>query len=152
MKSRTVRVLSAVVALMIAAAAAPAQERPVLESYTLDSLNDPRGVYYRIYDRSFGGGSADMSLRLLREDATSTLVMRITRKIPEGGIAFALLVDRIHVQAFSGDQQVYERDRVDFLPGGIMFGDSKSGKYQERFEGIPPEASRVVVTIYGNYE
>lgn len=154
MPTRCVRWLfTAGMLVLCATATVPAQQQgPVLESYTLDSLNAPTGVYYRLYDRSLGGGTAHMSLKLRREGEASVLLMRVWREVPPGSIAFALLVDRIHVLGTSGDTIVYDRELVDPFPGGILFGDSKSGDYRHRFDGIPPTVDRIVVTLDGNYE
>ncbi|MFN3649374.1 MAG: hypothetical protein ACK47B_07305 [Armatimonadota bacterium] len=150
--SRTLRLGLVLVALVVSAAPA-AEELPVLERYSLDSLGERRGLVYELYDQSFGGGDAEARLRLRRTRSAGSLTVRVSRTVRRGQVSFALLGERVEVRGYSGDDQVlYSRDFAGLEKEGIYFGDSRSGNWVRKLSGIPAEVRRIEVTFYGNYE
>jgi len=144
----------------VAIAGAAAQTRPVVESYsfqlgTPSSNNASAGAELRFTDRFFGNGTARASIRLLEQSSSSTLTERplllmldVKRTVKPGEIVFALLVSGVEIRGHdSAGSVVFSHD----LPA-FSFGDSASGKWQERIPNLPTNLATLSVKFYGNYE
>jgi len=148
--------LHSIVALsLIFAAAATAQEQPVLERYTFGVGQNSDGVRTALRDKYFGGGDArasaaffDTTRRRDPSGKTGVLFLHVARFVPPETIAFALLCFGVEVRGFdSAETLVYSQD----LPG-FTFGDSQSGRFSRVLREIPLSVARLEVTFFGNYE
>lgn len=111
---------------------------PLLERHVLQ-VGD-----VKLYNRTFGGGTASLKIRL----TTTQMTLAVWRKVPRDTIAFALLVDRVEIRGFAAEgRTVYRRD----LPG-FTFGDSASGNWTETLSDLPAGTASVSVAFFGNYE
>ena len=125
---------------------------PILETYIIGhggllggSLDGVRG---RITDKFFGNGTAKARIKYKAREDSASLSLRVSRSVTPGEIVFALLVFRVEVRGFDTmGTLVYSRDLQ-----GFEFGDSRAGKWKERLEDLPLNATRISVTFIGNYE
>lgn len=126
-------------------------EEPVLESYTIGHGGNlgarPDGVAATLTDKFLGNGTAKARIKLKAKEDSGTLSLRVSRSVGRGKITFALIVERIEVRGYdAAGALVYVRDL-----GGFVFGDSKSGKWEEKIEDLPLEAQQVRIIFIGNY-
>lgn len=129
-----------------------AQEEPVLEEYTISHGGapgvTPAGITAELSDKFFGNGTATALLQFVTKNDASELSLQVRRKVKRRDFAFALLVFRVEVRGFDLEgMQIYSQDL-----SGFSFGDSRSGRWSEKLEGLPANIQRIQVTFIGNYE
>jgi hypothetical protein len=146
-------VVAGVLAGLVLSMGPAGAQLPLLEKYTLESVGERRGSAYELYDQSLGGGDAEARLELRRESASTTLSLRVWRKVRRGDSSFALLGEKVEVRGFDLEgTQIFSHDYSGLEKDGIYFGDSRSGRWQRTLRGIPAGVRRLEVTFLGNYE
>ncbi len=148
--------LFVILLMLLCPLATPVQQvsarEPVLEEYRIvhgGTLGGPTsGLHASLFDRYFANGDAKASMIFETKKDEASLRLKVWRTVPEGHTSFALLVFRVEVRGYdSGESVVYSKNLE-----GFTFGDSQSGRWWTKLDGLPPAIRKMTVTFIGNYE
>lgn len=127
-------------------------QESILENYSIShggtAETTPSGFSAKLSDKYFGNGTAKASIHFKMKDNSSTLSLRVWRKVPRGEITFALLVFRTEIRGYDySGTLIYSQDL-----DGFTFGDSKSGNWKKERKDLPANIRQITITFFGNYE
>jgi len=127
-------------------------QESLLERYVLSHGGTPggpsEGITAVLYDKYFGGGTAQASISFTTREKSSCMDVHVWRKVRRGTVVFALLVFRVEIRGFDAQgETIYSRDL-----DGFTFGDSSSGKWAASQEEMPAGVQQINISFVGNYE
>lgn len=151
----TTRFSAIALSVMLATASASADYDSVLETYVLGAGQNSDGTSVAVSDKYFGDGTARARLSFFDTSSSydpyarsGSLSLNVSRSVPAGTFALALLCYGVEVRGYDADGYLVYSVDLD----GFAFGDSRGGSYIRSLRRIPATVADLQVTFLGNYE